>query len=126
LKTALATEQEKADEMVSQQADQAVLEENKVTTTEEELEGFYIVKAIICAKVKPSRIYYRDAQSYFAVLLDDNNRKPICRLHYNGKKKYITLFDAGKEVKEEIENNNSIYDHGGKLIAVVNLYEKAI
>ena len=36
----------------------------------------------------------RDVQSYCGILLDDNNRKPICRLHFNGSKKYVTLFDV--------------------------------
>jgi hypothetical protein len=125
LKTALATEQEKAEEMVSVEVDGVTAEENKITTTEEELEGFYIVKAIVCAKIKASRVYYRDGQSYFAILLDDNNRKPICRLHYNGRKRYITLFDTDKEVKVEIENNNSIYEHSERLIAAIVSYEKA-
>ncbi len=51
----------------------------------EELEGYQIVKAIACGETKPHRITHRDAKSYFAVLLDDNNRKPIARLHFNGR-----------------------------------------
>jgi hypothetical protein len=36
------------------------------------MEGFYIVRAIVCAKVKVTRIAHRDQQSYFGILLDDN------------------------------------------------------
>lgn len=124
LKTALATEQEKADQIIKQQAAQSVEEESKVKTTEEELEGFLIVKAIVCSKIKASRVYYRDSQSYFAIILDDNNRKPICRLNYNGKKKILTYFENGNETKVEIENNNSLYEHSSKLIGVIDYYEK--
>jgi len=61
-----------------------------------------IVKTILRQKVAVSRVHYRDAQSYFAILLDDNNRKSICRLYF-GSKKQIGLFDEQKkEVKFEL------------------------
>ena len=65
---------------------------NKIVTTDEELMGFYIVRAILCNTVDLDRVVDRDAQSYFAILFDDNNRKPICRLHFNGGKKYVETF----------------------------------
>src|SRR5690606_26338461 len=67
--------------------------ENKITTTDEELDGFRIVVAILRRKLPINRIVHRDTQSYFGILLDDNNRKPLCRLHLNAGKKYIGLFD---------------------------------
>lgn len=70
--------------------------DTEIETTLEELEGYQIVKAIACGEVKPQRVTQRDAKSYFAVLLDDNNRKPIARLHFNGKQKYVGLLDADK------------------------------
>ena len=69
-----------------------------IVTTEEELEGFNIARAIAVSEVSPERIFYRDAKAYFAVLLDDNNRKPLIRLHLNGKSvKYVTTFENGKD-----------------------------
>ncbi len=56
-----------------------------VETTEEEIEGFYIVKAIVRSAVKADRVVMRDAKSYCAILLDDNNRRPLIRLHFNSK-----------------------------------------
>ncbi len=74
-----------------------------IETTEEELEGFHIVRAIACAVLPPDRITYRDTKSYFGVLVDDNNRKPLCRLHFNGKnKKYLGLFDAEKNEDKQL------------------------
>ncbi|PWV84926.1 hypothetical protein SAMN05421630_101392 [Prauserella marina] len=58
----------------------------RITTTEEELEGYRIVKAIACGDVAPSRIVARDTKTYFGVLLDNNNRKPIARLWFNRSK----------------------------------------
>ena len=58
------------------------------------------------------------------MLLDNNNRKPICRLNYNGKKKYVTFFDKGKEEKMEVDNNSQLYDHTSRFVNVVDLYDK--
>jgi len=46
--------------------------ENKIVTTQEEMECFYIVKAILCEKLSGERIYMRDTMSYCNILLDDN------------------------------------------------------
>jgi hypothetical protein len=89
------------------------------------MEGFYIVRAILCARLKVTRVAHRDQQSYFGILLDDNNRKPICRLHYNNKKKYVSFFDHGKEERIEIENNNQLYEFSSRFINTVDLYENA-
>lgn len=72
------------------------MEDDGIVTTEEELEGYEIVKAIASKKVDSHRIAYRDAKSYFAILLDDKNNRPICRLYYNRNKKYVGLFNDPK------------------------------
>ena len=99
--------------------------ENRVETTEEELEGFFIVKALLRDKVDPNRIVHRDTQSYFGILLDDNNRKPICRLHFNsGTVKYVVFFDEKREAERiNIKSLNDIYKHSDKLIAAVRGHE---
>ena len=45
----------------------------------------------------------RDVRSYCGILLDDNNRKPICRLRFNSSKKYVSLFHAEDEERVQIE-----------------------
>ncbi|AZA81277.1 restriction endonuclease [Chryseobacterium lactis] len=76
--------------------------ESKIVTTEEELEGFQIVKAIMRERIPATRIAYRDTLSYFGILLDDNNRKPLCRLHFNTANKYIETFHNGKDAGEKV------------------------
>lgn len=99
------------------------LEENKITTTEDELQGYYIVKAILGNNVDINRITYRDAQTYFAILLDDNNRKPVCRLHFNGTKKYIETFDFDKKgTKNVISAVSDIYGLSQQLIDTIGYY----
>ena len=98
--------------------------ESKLETTEEELEGFMIVKTILRQKIDIKRIAYRDAQSYFAILLDDNNRKTICRLYLNGNKKYFVVLDENKkEVKTEIQTLDDIFNFSDKLLEIVESYD---
>lgn len=127
LKTALTKEDEANKEQVTiQAAEQAKLEEVKVVTTQEELEGFMIVKTILRQKIAVKRVTYRDAQSYFAILLDDNNRKTICRLYLSGTKKYlVTLDDQKKEVKNEITALDDIFNHSDTLLKIVENHDKS-
>jgi hypothetical protein len=82
----------------------------KVETTEEELEGYFIVKTILREMIESKRVYYRDTVNYMGVLLDNNNRKTICRLWLNGSKKYCGIIDANKkEMKHEIQNIEDLY-----------------
>lgn len=113
-------------ETIKQQEEQAASpeEESKIYTSEEELEGYRIIVAILRQKLPTSRIVYRDTQSYFGILLDDNNRKPLCRLHLNGGKKYISLFNDNKnETKTAISSIDDIYQFGKELLDTVGLYE---
>jgi len=90
-----------------------------VVTTDEELEGFNIVRAIAVSEVAPERIHYRDGKSYFAILLDDNNRKPIIRLNLNGKSvKFVTTFEQGKDAgtRRDIASVVDIYSVATKEI----------
>lgn len=98
-------------------------EEQKYITTEEELEGFYIVKSILRNNIESGRITYRDAQSYFAIFADDNNRKPICRLYFNTANKQIGIFDSDKnEHKRKIASLDDIYNFHEELKNAVQRY----
>ena len=125
LKTALTKEDETAKNSENIDNPQTVEDESKVVTTEEEMEAFLIVKTILRQQIPASRIAYRDAQSYFAILLDDNNRKTICRLYLNGNKKFIGLFDEQKkENKTEILSLDDIFNHSTSILKSVELFDK--
>jgi len=86
-------------------------EKTKIETTVEEIEGFNIIKAIVRSEVDVKRIAARDTQSYFGVLLDDNNRKPLARLHFNRQQKYLGTFDADKnETRHPIDALDDIFE----------------
>jgi len=98
--------------------------EDRVITTLDELEGFHIVKAIVRTAVDAKRIVHRDTQSYFGVLLDDNNRKPVCRLHFNRGQKYIGIFDKDKaETRHPITSLDEIYGFAEQLKETVGYYD---
>jgi hypothetical protein len=124
LKTALTKEDQATKEQEAIQAEESKDDDRKFITTQEELEGFMIVKTILRQIICATRVSYRDAQSYFAILLDDNNRKTICRLYLNGNKKYLVILDEQKkEVKNEILSLDDIFNYSANLSKVVEHYD---
>src|SRR5690606_12862176 len=119
LKSALSKEAEKQEEESKEPE-----KESKVSTTDEEMDGFRIVVAILRRKLHIDRIIHRDTQSYFGILLDDNNRKPLCRLHLNGGNKYLGLIDQNKEESRQlIHSVDDIYRFEDELLATVDMYD---
>lgn len=97
-----------------------ILEDDGIVTTEDEIEGYFIVKSILGENIALSRIVGRDTKSYFGILLDDNNRKWICRLRFNTSQKYISIHEIDKEdTKYPIEKLEDIYSFKDKLKLVV-------
>ena len=97
--------------------------EDKIVTTEEEIEAFMIIKAILRKVVDPKRVALRDSQSYCAILLDDNNRRPICRLNFNTKQRSVSVALADKSFEKiEIDDLNDIYAFAEKLEATIKFY----
>jgi predicted type IV restriction endonuclease len=94
-----------------------------IRTTDEELEGYRIVRAIVCSEVSANRVIGRDGKTYFAVILDNNSRKPIARLWFNRKHKYLGVFSNDKaEARLPIESPEDIYHYAAQLRATVNGY----
>ena len=96
---------------------------DEVITTEEELEGYYIVKSILRELVDSKRIFMRDTKSYCGILLDNNNRKPICRLHFNYSQKYLGLIKQKNEDRIPIDSVDDIYKFAKQLRETISEYE---
>ena len=123
LKGALSANEE-AESEEQQAPEEQVVEVEKINTTEEELESYQIVKAILRKVVEPSRITYRDTQSYFAILLDDNVRKTICRMYFNRSIKYVcTIPEPKKEEKHRIDSLDDIFQLEQELLDTISMYE---
>ena len=99
-------------------------EETGVITTAEEIEGLHIVRSILRDVVSPRRIVMRDNQSYCAILLDDNNRKPVCRLRFNNTQRLaVGIFSADKtEERFPLEEIDDLYTFAEQLKATVTLH----
>lgn len=96
-----------------------------VVTTSEELEAFFTVRALLHSAIPSQRVFLRDVQTYCGVLLDNNNRKPICRLYLNGARKAIGIFDGEGRTEERIPiaRIDEIHLYADRLRAAALAYE---
>lgn len=97
----------------------------EIHTTEEEIEGYVLIKLILKEELDPTRVFYRDNKSYFNVLLDDTIRKWVCRLGFNGSSKYIQLNDEGKTTYN-IETVNDIMNYKNEIIEVAKQFDRVV
>ncbi len=120
-------------EVEEEQTPSSSSEENKdnpqaIVTTKEELEGFYIIKAILGNKIETNRISYKDTINYRNVLFDNKTSKPICRLYLNTSKWKIGVFTVveGKKQEEKIsiEKLDDLYQYSDKFEQIVKFYDK--
>lgn len=99
LKSALENTNNEVERVVEEVAVSAepIKSEPEIVTTQEELEGYITVKVLLQGIVSSERVFYRDNQSYFNILIDDNIRKWVCRLYLNrSNSKSVVLNDENK------------------------------
>lgn len=98
LKTALDTEKANTNTVTTTsetQIQEALkIETNKIITTEEELQSYYIVKSILIGILPLEKINYKDTESYFGILYNASRPKWICRLKIGEIKKSISFPDV--------------------------------
>lgn len=87
--------------LVSKEADVALVVteppdkgNSNIITTEDEIEAFITIKVLLSEVISPKRVTFRDRETYFTILIDDNARKWICRLELDRKKKTIRFNDV--------------------------------
>ncbi|WP_233809006.1 type I restriction endonuclease [Paraburkholderia sp. HP33-1] len=98
-------------------------EDERRPVSPEELDAYNIIRAIAWSVMDINRLAQRNAQSYSAILSDDNNRKPICRLYFNRSHKYIGVFDGNKkETRFPLANVNEIFGWSEKIKEVCEFY----
>ncbi len=98
--------------------------EDDIVTTDEEISAHMIVRAIGARHVPVDRIVIRDAKSYCAILMDNNNRKPICRLYFNSATtRHVGLFDVDKnEAKHKVAGPADLYRFADVIEKVIKSY----
>ena len=88
--------------------------DDEIITTQEELQGFYIVKSILCGVgADLEQIQYKDTKSYFGINFKGMVTKWICRLMFNDNKKSITFPDG---TTHKLKSVDEIYDFKDKII----------
>ena len=106
-----------------------------VITTNEEYEGYYIIKSIAAKVIDPERVFIRDFKSYCTVIIDNNNRYPLARMYFdNVNNMKIELFDKferddqGRRITDTygINSVSEIYDYEKNIIKTVNVYLREI
>jgi len=116
--------EEQVDEEVDEEVDFVQDKKREIVTTEEEIEGFFAVKSILREVIDIKRVHMRDTKSYCGILLDDNNRKPICRLRFNRSQLYLGVFvQHKKEERMPINGIDDIYSFAEPIIATVQRYD---
>ncbi|TKW68681.1 MAG: restriction endonuclease [Paracoccus denitrificans] len=122
LSNALArTNEETTDRAVELTADPL----DEVNTTQDEVEGMLTIRAIVRDILPGARVGLRDAKSYCAVLVDNNNRKPLARLHFDKKNWQLSLFDTDAEERVPVEGLDAIYQYADRLRATAERYKEA-
>lgn len=95
---------------------------NKINTTSEELEGYAIIKSILRADINPDDINYKDTETYFGILYQNNTRKWICRLYLGTKKSIVfPTIDKGQE-RIYIDSLNDLYQYEDKFKNIVQKF----
>ena len=123
LKSAFDSDKSGAEEPTTESAgEQEVLDTNGIETTEDELNGHRIIRAICAEVTDPERIVLRDAKSYCAILFDNNNRRPVSRFYFTKTKMTVSIFAPDGEQKFEIASINELYTHKAIILAAVSQY----
>ncbi|MGL5705925.1 MAG: type I restriction endonuclease [Tannerellaceae bacterium] len=98
--------------------------ESGVTTTQEEIDAFNIVKSILRKDIDVSRIQFRDFKTYFSIYVDSQS-KWICRIYFNSRKfiSFPTVKEGfrNNEEKVEIETLDHIFNYADELTSALNI-----
>lgn len=98
--------------------------DSKIVTTDEEREGFFIVRSIVCEILQAGRVTMRDTQNYCGILIDDKKTKQICRLYFNTANKRVAfVLPGGKEEFHPIDSVSGIYSLKNRILDAVRVVE---
>jgi hypothetical protein len=105
-----------------------------IEPTNTETWGHIIARTLLHETVESERVHMRNNRSYCAILLDDNNRKTICRFHnfgewntedpHIGQNAHIVIFSTESGEKFPIRLVDDIYPLKDKLATAVMRLEK--
>ena len=99
-------------------------EDNKIVTTPDEWQAFYLTKSLLIGTVDLERVFIRDCVNFCNVLLDDSQFRPIVRFLFNSKPYKIGFFDTEKKKDTvEIEKIDDIIQYADRIRAAAKKYD---
>jgi hypothetical protein len=112
-------------------ADTSPSPKGEIETTQDEIEGYAIIKSIAREIVSPARVFLRDTRQYCSIMLSDENsakQKLIVRFFFNNpaRKKLAIFTDVAtsKEMKKHpINDLDEIYNYSEQIKATILAYE---
>lgn len=113
LKAAMEAKPEE-DTSVPEQSDQSTANSG-IVTTQEEIDGYNIVRGILAKEVDINRITYKDYKTYFVVSVDECSWKWVCRFYFR-KYLYIAFPKEKGEEKIEIHSTSEIFSYSNRLV----------
>ena len=131
LSDAVASNETQQEDNNAVEAEEEIIDEDGIITTDVEKEGYFIVRSIASEVVDPDLIAIRDRKHYCNILFDNNQRYPIVRFYFNNEDHLrvefydeITLTSNGGKIGEkvDIENVSELYKYKGRILKVVNDY----
>lgn len=125
LQTAVKTQEEEV-ARVKQALAESETVNCELIPTEEEIQAYGTIKAVLSDMVDTSRIGYVITSSYFAIVLDGTARKTIARLNIRGKKKSVQVNHGTEWPRHQIGENvtDSIIKLKSEFAFGVNFYNK--
>jgi len=96
-----------------------------IVTTDDEIQGYRIIQAMVAEVADADRVFMRDAKSYCAIILDDNNRRTLARLYFNANKLHVVLFDGAEERRVTLAKVSDLYSHKAAIHATVSKHQAA-
>lgn len=94
-----------------------------IETTVEEISAFYLIRGIMHPEVDPTRITFKDTQTYFGIQVDGNSRKTWIRL-YVGRTIRIQFGDTGERIA--LNSIEEIGEHRERLMECFTAIERGL
>lgn len=106
----ITSQETAAKDQVDETVDKLLEQAGLIVTTDEEIQGYNIIRSILSEIIDINRITYKDTVNYMNTLLDGRATKWVVRMYLNSKTKYISfpLFEG--VVKEERVKIDKIED----------------
>lgn len=114
-----ATKEKEAPSQIEEQS----ADNDGIETTQDEIDGYNIVKAILRKIVPVERVVLHDYKGHCSICLDDKYYWTICRFRFKKTSLAIDTFEEDKKgIKHAMEKLDDIYNFSDALISTTEKY----